>query len=264
MGIEFINEVNADNWRDVVTAYNVRKTNVNLTKNATNKRMLLEQLEERPDYFLMKENFQLILEMAADVKKMWDKDDTLEVYFFGGENDITKQVMHYASMWSEHCSIRFKVTDKQEKGKIRIDFKEPSSFSVLGTNALLVPKNQPTMNFGWLSEDLPDREFKRVVLHEFGHALGLIHEHQSPRVNIDWNKPYVYWYFQEYHGWTSDQVDRNIFEEFETERIRATELDKFSIMGYYLPPECTYSRIDFPLNYDLSQMDKDFIGQIYP
>jgi len=38
-----------------------------------------------------------------------------------------------------------------------------------------------TMNFGWLTPDTEDSEYQRVVLHEFGHALGLLHEHQHPR-----------------------------------------------------------------------------------
>ena len=40
------------------------------------------------------------------------------------------------------------------------------------------------MSFGWLSQDLPEDQFRAVVLHEFGHALGLIHEHPAR-----WNRP---------------------------------------------------------------------------
>lgn len=36
------------------------------------------------------------------------------------------------------------------------------------------------MNFGWV--DVP------TVIHEMGHMLGMIHEHQNPKgQNIDWN-----------------------------------------------------------------------------
>lgn len=46
------------------------------------------------------------------------------------------------------------------------------SWSYLGTDATRVPKESFTMNLGFV--DRP------TVLHEFGHSLGLIHEHQSP------------------------------------------------------------------------------------
>lgn len=44
-----------------------------------------------------------------------------------------------------------------------------------------VGKTQPTMSLGWIADDtiLDDRE-RGVILHEFGHVLGLLHKHQSP------------------------------------------------------------------------------------
>ena len=46
------------------------------------------------------------------------------------------------------------------------------SWSYLGTDATRVPKESFTMNLGFVD--------RSTVLHEFGHSLGLIHEHQSP------------------------------------------------------------------------------------
>jgi hypothetical protein len=38
------------------------------------------------------------------------------------------------------------------------------------------------MNLGWLDAGFADATTKErgTILHEFGHALGLLHEHQSP------------------------------------------------------------------------------------
>ena len=68
------------------------------------------------------------------------------------------------------------------------------------------------MNFGWLRPGTPLEEYMRVVLHEFGHALGLIHERQNPSGGIQWNKPVVYRYYQgPPNFWVPQQVDINLF-----------------------------------------------------
>ncbi|WP_419699053.1 M12 family metallopeptidase [Mucilaginibacter sp. NFX135] len=89
--------------------------------------------------------------------------------------------MLYAQGWSQYCSITFSVTNDVRAAKLRVGFQNTGSWSHIGTNAKGIPRSRATINFGWLSNTLPERDFKQVVLHEFGHALGLIHEHQSQR-----------------------------------------------------------------------------------
>ena len=50
-----------------------------------------------------------------------------------------------------------------------------------------------------------------ALYHEFGHALGFIHEQASPIANIQWNKPVVYEYYQRVYGWSQASVDFNLF-----------------------------------------------------
>lgn len=85
--------------------------------------------------------------------------------------------------WQKYANIHFRYLDDPKLSTIRISFvKKDGSWSHIGTEANEVEFLQPTMNLGWLSgltDTVSDTE-RGVILHEFGHVLGLLHEHQSP------------------------------------------------------------------------------------
>ena len=47
------------------------------------------------------------------------------------------------------------------------------------------------MNLGWIDQNKKPSAIRQVILHEFGHALGAVHEHESPYSTIPWNKDKV-------------------------------------------------------------------------
>ena len=89
--------------------------------------------------------------------------------------DIIKQ-------WENYSNITFRKVDDQN-ATIRITF-DPNdgSYSALGTDAKLPDfDGWNTMNLGWVLEGAENADENRgTILHEFGHVLGLNHEHQSP------------------------------------------------------------------------------------
>jgi hypothetical protein len=89
------------------------------------------------------------------------------------------------------------------------------------------------MNFGWLRDDTGADECSRVVLHEFGHALGCLHEHQSPKFTRKWNTAAVMRYFEgPPNYWTPDEIRYNVLEKHSPKGIAATRFDPKSIMLY--------------------------------
>jgi hypothetical protein len=132
-------------------------------------------------------------------------------------------------------------------------------------DALSRPISQPTMNYGWLTPNTEDGEYSRVVIHEFGHALGCIHEHQSPAANIPWDKEAVYRYYAgPPNNWTRAQVDLNLFQRYSQSSMQFTEFDKNSIMLYPIPNDLTIGDFEVGWNKFLSANDKAFIATIYP
>ena len=150
--------------------------------------------------------------------------------------------------------------------EIRISFAEQGfSWSTVGTDALTVPRAEPTMNYGWLEPDTELTEYQRVVRHEFGHALGMIHEHQNPDAlgKIPWDKPKVYEYYAR-QGWSRADVDANLFDVYDEDSTNFTTFDPTSIMQYAIPEELTIGTYSVGWNTELSATDIAFMQAQYP
>jgi hypothetical protein len=197
----------------------------------------------------------------------WDKGETITVSFLDGDPALQKRVREMAQRWTgpgmANLSIDFLNHNNTD---IRISFKNKGSWSLLGTFCRdRTDKSLPTMNYGWLTPDSTDDSLRRVVLHEFGHALGFIHEHQNPLNSIEWNRDAV---IAELSGppnnWSPEDIEINMFDQPSPSEVFGTPVDKSSIMMYPIPSSWTKDGFSVGLNTELSSKDRELAKQVYP
>lgn len=204
--------------------------------------------------------------LTAYSEKMWTPGEIIKysVIDFNDKTESLKDtVQKYAEIWENYANINLEYTNDQSEAQIRIGMQSGSSWSNIGRDALLIASDEKTMNFGSLGIDAELN--RRVILHEFGHALGFVHEHNGPAANIKWKKNLVYQYYaQSPNFWSRDLVDQNVMYKYSQTLTNYSDYDENSIMHYPIDPKLTTDYHIYPLNTNLSNTDKQYAAIFYP
>jgi len=207
--------------------------------------------------------------LEAAGTKFWPAGATLRICFLDGDPTVQEQVVATAQTWTQYANLKFNFLTKSDpEAHIRISFLRRGSWSAVGRDALnraVYGAGAPTMNYGWLKPASPADDYY-VVLHEFGHALGLIHEHQSPASGIQWQRSAV---IADLSGppnsWPVPYIEANVLNKYGAGTItQFTAFDPQSIMVYAIPSKWTVGDAAYPINKVLSASDIDFIRRCYP
>lgn len=210
-----------------------------------------------------------VARMAVVISKKWPVGSVLKCRFLDGSSKMRKKVEAVAHGWEKYANLKLKFITAGP-AEIRISFYADSgSWSAVGRDALnsqYFPLYQPTMNYGWLRDNTEDEEYSRVVLHEFGHALGVIHEHQSPKFDRTWNEAAVMRYFAgPPNYWTPADIRYNVLDKYSPRGIAATRYDPKSIMLYSFDGRLfSDNRGPTNSNSNLSKLDIKMINRMYP
>ena len=212
--------------------------------------------------------------------------DTNSEYY---SDEIAKQIEDIANIWARYGYIEFKFVKfgaadiyiklepriaKDKSGKIvKNKYNEPVRIAEYSSYIGRDAKGE-VMNLcfpDW--EHTSDAQKKRIILHEFGHALGFHHEHKNINLQIDYNIPGIVAYYKDKLGWSAKQTKTNTFGALDRSKWNFTEFDPNSIMLYPLQQfqkfngktyKLTNNPISFTYNTDLSEIDKAAIKRLYP
>jgi len=188
---------------------------------------------------------------------------SLRVTFLSGDPEVQQRVKNVVQLWSKVINMKFEFVDSGETD-IRIGISNDGySWSRVGNDAANY-KDKETMHYGWLDRATSEAEYMRTVLHEFGHALGAVHEHQSPGGEIKWNTQVVYaWCASNNPPWSVDDCNFNVLNHYKPDEALFTRLDPSSIMVYSFPSSWTLDGTSMPSNWRISNDDKALMATIY-
>ena len=202
-------------------------------------------------------------ELALAWRRQWQPGQELRIRFLDGEPGLHRRVQAHAESWLQYANLRFTFGNYADS-EIRVSFAGQGYWSVVGTDAMRVGRSAPTMQLGGFTPAADDRGLRRTALHEFGHAIGCIHEQASPAAAIPWNEPKVYQFYREWQGWDDETIYHNVLQRYSAAGARYSNYDPASIMQYPVPGRLTRGSYEVGWNNELSMGDKSFIARMYP
>ncbi len=217
-----------------------------------------------------------VVQGIANTLKKWATGSTVSVGFHSQTSSLIGACRAAMTSWSSVTCLEFSQTSFRA-ADIRVSFQPGRGhYSLVGTDSRMA-RNQPRFFSGIsaLNESLnldPNSllgnvtESRRVALHEFGHAVGMLHEQFHKLDKIDWIESRVYAHFFMRYGWNRSKTKSNVLDVAGQVGVDQTaDRDGTSIMHYWFPESLHRNGDAVPKepNDALSVTDKEFMRKQY-
>lgn len=219
---------------------------------------------------------------------LWPQHQKIKIHFMRQEFDHPPGQQHADAKYTQEkaqwvqktiekyiapfVNLEFVWDVPQDESNVRISFvPDLGSFSYLGREVIGMSKKAITMNLGWIDKDVESSDSPMfagtgvVVVHEFGHLLGMIHEHQRGDEPFHWNKQAVYNALGgPPNSWDKEQVDAQIFGTTKLSSLNASKFDPHSVMEYIFPDNYFTKPPGLTPTKYLSNLDIIWMNKMYP
>ncbi|XP_063675709.1 uncharacterized protein LOC134812281 isoform X14 [Bolinopsis microptera] len=200
--------------------------------------------------------------VKCEHNRTWHRLPQLLVKFLTEDRGLASKVMDIAKEWENHAGLQLVHVpqDAHRDAQIRIKFSSRNQCAI-GTDAEDIPDDKPTMYLN-ISRDTHPVLFRRRVLHQFGHALGLYHEFECLPEEVEFDEAGVQLDTSMEAGWTTEQTRTNIFNKKSCSNN--DNFDRLSIMTQTFKRPYVKGWLPRQHQSVLSVDDKTLVKALYP
>jgi hypothetical protein len=211
----------------------------------------------------------------AHKNDLWKPGQTIRIKFKNVSSYHQQQIMRVSRIWTKYANLKFEFYENKT-GLTKMHFRLVVKYSSdigSGGSATLGRQAFFTQGIMTLGADRNGWVPDNTILHEFGHLLGLKHEHQNPNQDYGLDLEWLEKNCSAYIGITPNKRCIRNITPFNIDRndpnYYISEYDHSSIMSYVfdLPSEAYVTGVrPEVLDYDrgLSLNDRINIAKIYP
>ncbi|KAI9932381.1 hypothetical protein MW887_009894 [Aspergillus wentii] len=203
--------------------------------------------------------------------RLWLPGSQLKIGFLAGTDWQRDQVKRYAPQWTQYGNISFIFLTDTDMASITPDIlvgfdSSKGSWACRGTDCrYFSSRGHVSVNLGCILQQRSQVDTAATVLHQFGHVLGLVHEHASTRTLI----PLIEERVHEDLGsppsnWDEALIERICPTHHDHSSVQKPAFDSCSIMLKYYPHTWVKHGHCPRFNIAISELDKDYIRFYYP